>query len=558
MTAPAETSVPANLRGAISKFHIRVSGQELETDELLSLHSLSIESSLHLPDMLTLTLRDLTPIVENARAYRLIDDRKGKFKNGNDITVSIGVGDNREEDVFDGQMVEVEAHLVQHGQRLVIRAFDRLHLLSRGTFTRTFQNVTDMDVVKKIAQERGLSTKLGPASFVHDYVLQSNQTDLEFLRERAARLGYLLFMDGKELHCVPMESMGHAADLHWGSNLSEFQPRVSSLGQGSETVARGWDPQRKQVVVSSSGKGKGHPEVTAAGEETLAAPYAVTGFVVRKEKQADQYASGDADQRRQKFVEATGVAGGNPKMTAGMTVRLVGVSKRYEGTYMLSAVTHNYSSDSGYTTEFTVSGMRAPDVAQTLAGAKTAKAQYGFVIGIVTNNDDPKNQGRVKLKFPWLSEKHESDWARIAVPGGGPKRGMAWIPEVEDEVLVGFEMGDMHHPYVIGGLWNGVDAPPEPSSKLVKGGKTMHRALYSRKQHKIVLDDSDDTPGITVADMNGNVIHIDSKKNKLTIRMKGDVSVETQGRMDLKAQTGVSIDGGVGEVTIKGTIIRLN
>ena len=162
------------------------------------------------------------------------------------------------------------------------------------------------------------------------------------------------------------------------------------------------------------------------------------------------------------------------------------------------------------------------------------------------------------MKFPWLSDKHESDWARVASVGGGAKRGTAWLPEVDDEVLIGFEQGDMHHPYVVGGLWNGVDALPEPNRKLVKGGKTMRRVQYSRKGHKIVLDDSDDQPGITVEDMNGNVIHIDSRTNKLTIRMKGDIEVNAQGRLDLKAQTGISIDGGAGAVTVTGTTIKLN
>ncbi len=562
MTGPstpdtAQAAPSLNMRGSVPQFYIRVEG-DLATDEMLSLHSLHIESSLHLPDMLVLTLRDLTPITEKGSAYTFIDDRKGKFKNGSAVTVSIAVGDNREENVFDGEVVEVEAQLVQSGQRLVVRAFDRLHKLSRGTFTRTFQNVTDMDVVKKVAQERGLSAKVGPANFVHDYVMQSNQSDLEFLRERAARMGYLLFMDGKELHCEPMGSMGHAGDLRWGVNLTEFHPRVSSLEQASGTTLRGWDPQRKQAVVSSAGKGKGEPGVAAAGEEDLSAPYTMTQQVVRKEKLADLYAEGSADQKRQKFVEATGVAGGSPKMTAGMTVKLVGVSDRYEGEYVLSAVTHEFRTESGYTTEFTVSGMRAPDVAQTLAGVQKPKVQQGLVIGIVTNNDDPQNQGRVKLKFPWLSEKHESDWARVATPGGGKNRGMAWIPEVEDEVLVGFEQGDMHHPYVLGGLWNGVDAPPEPSAKLVKGGKTQHRVQYSRKGHKIILDDSDETPGITVEDMNGNVIHIDSKKNKLTITMRGDIEVEAKGKMELKATAGIDIDGGAGPVIVKGSIIKLN
>lgn len=555
MTQPSPPEA-LNMRGSVPHFYIRVEN-DLAEEEMMNLESLSIESSLHMPDMAVVILKDNTPLVDNGRAYRFVDDQKGKFVNGKPLRISVKVGDHSEEDVFDGEIVEVEASLHSHGQRLVVRAFDRLHKLSRGTFTRTFQNVTDMDVVRKIAGELNMRAKTGDANFVHDYVLQSNQTNLEFLRERAASLGYLLFVDGQELNCVPMESRGHVGVLQWGMNLMEFNPRVSSIDQAKSTTMRGWDPQRKQVVMSSSAKGKGQPETAASDEEDLGGEYTLTNRVVRQEKYAEFIAKGSADERRQKFLEASGVAGGFPSMTAGMTVDIKGVSDRFEGRYTLSSVTHQYQANRGYTTEFVVSGMRAPDVAQTLLEKNEKRKQDGMVIGLVTNNNDPKNQGRVKVKFPWLSDKHESDWARIASPGAGATRGMAWIPEVDDEVLVAFEQGDMHHPYIIGGLWNGKDAPPEPSSKLVKNGKTVHRVLYSRQGHKVILDDSDDSPGITVQDKNGNVIHIDSKTNKLTIQMQGDVNVQANGHMSLKANAGIDIDGGP-MVNIKAGMIKLN
>ncbi len=545
-----------NMRGAVPHFYIHLNG-DLSPDAMTNLQELTIESSLHMPDVATLILRDLTPLRERASAYNFTDDA-GTYKVGVPMTITIKVDNNQEQNVFDGEIVEVEPHLLQHGQQLKVRAYDRLHKLSRGTFTRTFQNVTDMDVVKKIAAELGLQAKVGPASYVHDYVIQSNQTNLDFLRDRASRLGYLLYVDGTTLHCEPMESKGDAGEVQWGTNLIEFSPRLSSLDQASGTTVRGWDPQRKRAVVSAVGKGKGIPEAQAGGEEDLSAPYTVTQQVVRKEKLAELYATGTADQHRQKFLEATGVTGGHPKMTAGMSLNITGVSDRYQGKYTLSSVTHHYRTESGYTTEFTVSGGRAPDIANTLQERTKPHTQYGFVIGIVTNNDDPLGQGRVKVKFPWLSEKDESDWARIAVPGGGPTRGMEWIPEVNDEVLVGFELGDMHHPYIIGGLWNGVDAPPKSSKQVVKGGKTLQRIHRSRLGHLIILDDSDDAPGILVQDMNGNQIKIDSKTNTLTIQMKGDVNVNADGKMSLNATQGVSIQGGAGGVDIQGSTIKLN
>ena len=88
---------------------------------------------------------------------------------------------------------------------------------------------------------------------------------------------------------------------------------------------------------------------------------------------------------------------------------------------------------------------------------------YGVVIGVVTNNHDPRSLGRIKVKFPWLSADNESNWARVASLMAGKGRGALFLPEVDDEVLVMFEHGYMEHPYVVGALWNGKDTPPKPT-----------------------------------------------------------------------------------------------
>ena len=74
---------------------------------------------------------------------------------------------------------------------------------------------------------------------------------------------------------------------------------------------------------------------------------------------------------------------------------------------------------------------------------------YGVVVGIVTNNQDPDGMGRVKVRFPWLSATEESWWARIAVPMAGKDRGAYFLPEVDDEVLVAFEHGEVRSPYLL-------------------------------------------------------------------------------------------------------------
>jgi uncharacterized protein involved in type VI secretion and phage assembly len=203
------------------------------------------------------------------------------------------------------------------------------------------------------------------------------------------------------------------------------------------------------------------------------------------------------------------------------------------------------------------------------------------VIGVVTDNQDPDGLGRVKVMYPSFSGEHASDWVRLVVPGGGSQRGIEFVPEVNDEVLVGFELGDVHYPYVLGGLWNGQDAPPTKSDQIVSSGKVQKRIIKSRTGHVVTLDDSDGGGGITIEDSKGNKIALDTASNSLTIEVQGDATVKAQGKLTLEAQgaveikgmgvtvdgqtantqvkgMGVKVDGGAGMVDVKGSMINLN
>ncbi len=132
---------------------------------------------------------------------------------------------------------------------------------------------------------------------------------------------------------------------------------------------------------------------------------------------------------------------------------------------------------------------------------------YGVVTGIVTNVDDPDGQGRVKLKYPWLQDDSESPWSRIVSLMGGPNRGIVFRPELNDEVLVVFEHGDMRKPYVLGALWNGADAMP---SERGSDADNNVRLIKSRSGHLIVLDDTDGNETIRIEDKHGNVAQLNA------------------------------------------------
>lgn len=195
---------------------------------------------------------------------------------------------------------------------------------------------------------------------------------------------------------------------------------------------------------------------------------------------------------------------------------------------------------------------------------------YGVVIGLVTNNQDPDGMHRVKVRFPWLSDEIESNWARVAAPMAGNDRGAYFLPEVDDEVLVAFEHGQVDHPFVLGSLWNGKDRPPESNAD----GENNHRTLKSRSGHIVRLNDKSGNETIEVIDKTGkNKIVIDSAKNTITIEADSDITIKSStGKLtmqangiEMKSQMGVSIEATAGidvkanaVITMKGAMIRLN
>ena len=169
---------------------------------------------------------------------------------------------------------------------------------------------------------------------------------------------------------------------------------------------------------------------------------------------------------------------------------------------------------------------------------------YGLVIGIVTNNNDPDKTGKVKVKFPWLSDEVESTWARVVQPMAGNLRGFWFIPEIDDEVLVGFELGDVRRPFVVGSLYNGQDKPPEPSKITktfagegydhggytpteIQDGKNDLRFVQSRSGHMLVFDDKENAERITIADKTGkHRIEIHTKDKRVVITSEdGDIEL---------------------------------
>ena len=164
---------------------------------------------------------------------------------------------------------------------------------------------------------------------------------------------------------------------------------------------------------------------------------------------------------------------------------------------------------------------------------KSESKIYGVVVGIVTDNKDPDQLGRIKVKIPRLSGEEESNWARVTSFMTGSDRGAFFLPEPEDEVLVAFEYGDINNPYIIGSLWNGVDTPILTNDD----GKNNIRMIKSRSGHIIRLDDTDGGEKIEIVDKSEkNMIVIITADNKISIKSDMDIEISApNGKVSIEA-----------------------
>jgi uncharacterized protein involved in type VI secretion and phage assembly len=559
----------------IAKPIVKLNGTNLSENVMNNLVELTVDTSLEVPDMFVLHFQD--------DEFELMDS--SDFDLGKEVEIGFNDDRNSPVTIIKGEITGLEPHYDEEMNAwFTVRGYDKRHRLNRGTKVKTYLNQKDSDIVSAVCGSAGVAVQVESTPTVHKYVIQHNQTDLQFLQERAYRNGFELIYENDKLHFRKPASRTELT-LTRGQQLRSFTPRLSAARQVNEVAVMGWDPVQKQEVVGTVSTSSSNPQIGHGKWGGQAAQAAFSGAAKYIEARTDVQTQGDAEKLAQSilddinsgFVEAEGMAFGNPELRAGIIVELEKLGTRFSGKYVVTSATHVYNGEEGYNTYFRIEGKKPKLISEltTMPYADDGISQwYGVVPALVTNNNDPDNHGRVKVKFPWLSTQEESNWARLCAPGAGNERGMWWMPEVNDEVLVAFEQGDFNRPLILGGLWNGQDKSPETVANTVKGGKVVRRTIKSRLGHTIRFVDEDSEKYIEIVDSaQGTQIKLDAKTNELTITCKGDVKVnskgkaniETTGNMDMQSKGNITIKGtgnvsieASGQLTLKGAMVNIN
>ncbi|APR88336.1 Phage protein D [Minicystis rosea] len=331
-----------------AKLVVSINDEALTAAELEAIFEVTIHQDVEAPSSFSLRFKDDDAL---ARA----EDRR--YNLGGKVTVSAGY--DAPEPLITGDITGLEIDLTGgETPSLVVHGYDRRHRLSRGTRTDSYAKLTDSGIAERIARRNGLSFKGDSTTVTYDLVLQHEQSDLEFLKQRADRIGYEVLVEAETLYFrAPPISAKAALTLSMDGDVTEFYARMSALDQPEEVHVRGWDPKLEgratvQDLPSMGGK-------TGASEAAIAFK-AIPGTVIQVDQpvttvdEAKAMARGQLEALALRFVRGEGTCLGNPELRAGKTLALTDLGPRFGGTYYIVSAQHTYTREQGYRTKFTV------------------------------------------------------------------------------------------------------------------------------------------------------------------------------------------------------------
>ncbi|KAB8333798.1 VgrG-related protein [Scytonema tolypothrichoides VB-61278] len=540
---------------------VEIGGQQASPELIKDLMQITIEESLHLPAMFTLVVHNSYLPTNNKSEYQPWRHEK-VFEIGTKVKLGFISSNTQDENfkkhkegyLIEGEITAIEVHFNDKSEApIIVRGYDTSHRLHRGRQNRSFLNNTDSDIVRKIAQEVGIQLgRIDESGEAHEYIFQENQTNMEFLRERSARIGFELFIEEGKINFRKPEAQ-EAVELKWLDEISSFSTRVTSAEQVSAVEVRSWDYTQKKLITSKANSEK---VITDTGNQkgsnssnkfNISKPplMTVVDKPVFSAKEAEVMAQALCDELGGEFVYADAKAEGNPLIRPGRFVTLQKMGDRFSGKYYITETRHFYN-QRVYTTEFSVRGLRSGNLYTSISPQTRLQPGQTFLVGVVTNNQDPKGLSRVKVKFPTLTEEHESYWARMVSTGAGSGRGTDWLPEINDEVLVGFEHGDIHRPYIIGAVWNGQDSPPTSVKDSVVSGRVRLRTFKTRVGHQLQFVDEDKATsktGVYIETKGGHKISVNDTKKFIEIQTTAGQTIlinDLTGSISIKANATIS------------------
>ncbi len=415
---------------------------------------------------------------------------------------------------FSGVVTQIEsARHSAHAGDIIISGFSPTILLDNGPHCKTWEKKAIKNIARDVLQhfpQNLLQPKIAPSyNETLSYIVQYKETAWQFLCRLSATFGEWLMYDGQKLILGPPQ--GDKSKLIYGSNLNSFEMAMQLRPAKFEVMA--YDYINHEVYDSQPSGIAGKAGLNDLGKHVLdkseefygAQPKYWRNQFVTNKKQLDDFVSTRASMESSNMVRFNG-SSGQPDVQVGGTVSVQGKnvfsdSDETFGDYTVISITHHCDGLGNYSNDFisVPATIKMPPVSgYTEPAIETQSA-------MVTDNNDPKGLGRIRVKFHWMTDAEKSPWLRVTSPHGGDGKGMFFIPEIGEEVIVGFEGNSPTKPFVIGTVYNG-----KAKTNFANSGNDV-KVLQTRSGNMIVMNDHDGS--MHLADAKGNDVKIDGSGN---------------------------------------------
>lgn len=525
------------------RFDVRLSGLTLAADLADQVTSLVVETDLDLAGTFALTLRNPDNLLLDSALLDL----------GRTVEIHLGYGADLKP-AFLGEITAIEPSFPQDGGPTIkVAGYDKSYRMRRS-FPKpvSYKFANDSVIAAELAALNGLVPVVDPTPGLEKQVDQAGESDMAFLKARARRRFFDVYVEWDRLHFQFPRPRTAAHVLEWGRNLSSFSPRISAAGLAGLQVVRGYNQELAQTIYGAALA----VDLDAANlvERLGSSALDLVGGLVRQgvlehhvDNPLDALAVAKAllQNLLDGMYEGTGSCIGLPDLTAGDYLEVRGVGKRFGGTFRVRKVTHRIDG-SGFATDFSISQSGSSSLMGLLRKQVTKEPPpdaprtfSGVAVGTVTADrevTDPPEPilGRVKVKIPAISDEYVSSWAPCVRPMGGAGAGFYALPEEGEQVLVTFAGGDLGKPFVLGSMWNATQQPPVRDAT----GRNDTRVIRSRSGHTITFDDSAQNPRLVVEDSAGSTITLDARDGSVRIAATKNLTITAGGTVSLEAAGG--------------------
>jgi len=426
---------------------------------------------------------------------------------------------------FKGIVTEVKTikgHEASSGDGVVIKAQSPTFITEDGPHYASYNAVTLSDIVTQTFKDYDkskLEVLIQPnnSSTLH-YSVQHNESAYAYISRLAAQYGEWLYYNGVKLIFGKPETT--ELRLTYGFDLKEYHLNLIPKSHNYKYYATDY------LLDETHEKDTKEINATANGYSGFVSNKANTIYNKQTKVWHNLYNDPKSKQRLDSNVELqkkatqiqqvifSGVSD-NPGVKLGNIVKVEGSS------YRVISVTHTNTENGDYQNNFEAVTAEFDIYPNTNINAFPKSESQ---TAIVMENADPEGLGRIRVQFPWQKTVGEmTPWIRIVTPHAGSDKGFHFIPEVNEEVLIGFEGGNAEHPYMMGSLYNG-----SGKAGAFKSEKNDIKAIKTRSGHTFELNDANGSESITITDKNGNIITIDTANNNITISALENMSLNAK------------------------------